>query len=59
MALAMEGATVMQWRRQLKAQQRCDGDNGDNDGRRDRTMAVAAMVGTMIAIAADDETTIN
>jgi hypothetical protein len=43
----------------LKAQQRCDGDNSDGNGRQDRAMAVAAMVGTRIAMAADGKTTIN
>jgi hypothetical protein len=45
----------------VKAQQRCNGDNGNGngDGRRDRATAVAAMVGTTIAMAADGETTIN
>jgi hypothetical protein len=59
MATAMEGATVMRRRRRLKARQRCNGDNGDGDGWRDRATAAAAMVGTMIAMAADGETTIN
>jgi hypothetical protein len=55
----MEGAMVMRRRRQLKARQRCDGNNGDSDGRHGRAAAVAAMVGTMIAMAADSKTTIN
>jgi hypothetical protein len=59
MATAMEGATVMQRRRRLKARQRCNGDNGDDNERRDRETAVAAMVYTTIAMAADGETTIN
>jgi hypothetical protein len=59
MAMAMEGATVMQRQRQLKAQQRCDGDNGDGNERRNRATAVAAMVGTTIAMAANGKTTIN
>jgi hypothetical protein len=59
MATAMEGATVMRRQRQLKAQQRCDSNNGDGDERRDRATAVAAMVGMTIAMAANNETTIN
>ncbi len=59
MATAMEGATVMRWQRRLKAQQRCDKDNGDSNERRDRVTAVAEMVGTKIAMAADGKTTIN
>jgi hypothetical protein len=59
MATAMEGATVMRRRRRLKARQRCNGDNGNGDERRDRATAVAAMVGTTIAMAANGETTIN
>ena len=43
----------------MKAQQRYDGDNGNSDGSHDRATAVAAMVGTTIAMAADGETTIN
>jgi hypothetical protein len=58
-ATAMEGATVMRQRRRLKAQQRCNGDNGDNDGRRNRATAVAAMVSMTIAMAAEGKTTIN
>jgi hypothetical protein len=59
MATAMEGPTVMRRQRRLKAQQRYDGDNGNSDGSRDRATAVAAMVGTTIAMAADNKTTIN
>ncbi len=59
MATAMEGATIMQWRRQLKARQRCNSDNGNGNERRDRATTVAAMVGTRIAMATDGETTIN
>ena len=43
----------------MKAGQRCEGDNGDGDGRHDRATAVAAMVGTRIAMAAGDKKTIN
>jgi hypothetical protein len=49
----------MRRRRRLKAQQRCEGDNGDGNERPDRVTAVAAMVGTTIAMAANGETTIN
>ena len=59
MVTAMEGATVMQRGRRLKARQRCDGNNGDGNEKRDRATAVAAMVGTTIAMAANGETTIN
>jgi hypothetical protein len=59
MAMAVEGATVMQRQRRLKAQQRCDSDNSNGNGRHDRATAVAAMVGTTIAMAADGKTTIN
>jgi hypothetical protein len=68
----MDNATAKQWRQRwkvwrwcagdgtwLKAQQRCGGNNGDGDGRHDRAMAVAAMVGTTIAMAANGKTTIN
>jgi hypothetical protein len=59
MATAMEGATVMRRQQRLKAQQRCDGDNGNGDERRDRATALAAMVGMTIAMASDGETTIT
>jgi hypothetical protein len=55
----MEGATVMQRQRRLKARQRCNDDNGDGYERRNRASAVAVMVGTTIAMAADSKTTIN
>ena len=60
-ATAMEGATVMRRRRRAieGATEIYDGDNGDCDGRRDRATAVAAMVDTTMAMAADGETTIN
>ncbi len=61
MATAMEGATVM--RRQRRAIEGAteiyDGNTGDCNGRRDRATAVAAMVDTTIATAADGKTTIN
>ncbi len=61
MATAMEGAMVMRRRRRVieGATEIYDGDNGDCDGRRDRATAVAAIVDTTIAMAADGETTIN
>jgi hypothetical protein len=59
MATVMEGAMVMRWQRQLKVRQRCDDDNGNGNERRNRATAVAAMVGTTIAMAANGETTIN
>ncbi len=58
-AAAMEGALVMQRQQRLKARQRCNGDNGNGNERRNRATAVAAMVGTTSAMAANGKTTIN